>query len=303
VSRADQALATPRPVTLASAADYIALAKPRVVLMIVLVTATGYYMGAVGGVNLIRLAHALIGTALVAAGTLALNMYLERDRDAMMHRTLNRPLPGNRMRPGEALLFGGALAAAGLAWLTLFTRPLAGFFTALTVILYLFAYTPLKTRSALCTVVGAFPGALPPVTGWMAAREFSGAGDVGAMILFAILFFWQLPHSLAIAWIYRDDYQRAGMKLLPTEGARGATGRQALLNAVTLFAVGLLPAAVGLAGTAYLVTAVIAGGSMLFLSAAFAVQSTSLRARRLLIASFFYVPAVMGMMAADKVWS
>ena len=287
---------------LAGLADYIALTKPRVVVMILLTTIVGFWMaspGELAGIDLGLLALTLAGTALAGGGTLALNQYLEQEADGLMTRTSGRPLPSGRMMPLEALAFGGALTCTGLLILSLLVSAVSGLVTALTVISYLFLYTPLKRRSALCTVVGAFPGALPPVTGWVAA---GGALDAGAAALFGILFFWQLPHSLAIAQLYREDYQRAGMKLLPTvdEGG-GSTGRQVVLNCLTLLAAGALPAALGIAGPLYLAAAMAMGLWLLVEGAGLALTGTASSARRLLRATFLYIPVVLLAMAADKV--
>ncbi len=279
-------------------ADLIAMTKPRVVLMILLVTAVGFVMGSPAGIDMLRLLGTLFGTALVSAGTLALNQYMERDLDGQMKRTHSRPLPAGRVEPIDALAFGAALTAIGLLYLTFAVNPLSGFITSLTVIGYLFVYTPLKTRSALCTVAGAFPGALPPVTGWTAA---AGELGLGAVILFGILFFWQLPHSLAIAQLYREDYQRAGIRLLPTVDRDGmSTGRQTILNCVALLALGLMPTVVGLSGWITFAVAAVLGGLMLARGIAMAVDPGAPSARRLLIASYVYVPAVMIVMAVDR---
>ena len=295
----EKTLAAGRPLAaLASPADYLALTKPRVVAMILLATFAGFILAAPpSGPDGIALAHTLLGTAAVAGGTLALNQYLERESDSRMRRTLKRPLPAGRMAPIEALVFGGALAGSGLLYLTLAVGEIPGLTTALTVISYLFLYTPMKRRTALCTVMGAFPGALPPVTGWTAA---GGAIGVEMAVLFGILFFWQLPHSLAIAHLYRDDYDRAGIKLLPTVDRAGrSTGRQAALNALALIGVGLLPALVGMTGWVSFVVAMLAGAWILWESVALALEDTTARARRLLLASYFYVPAVLLTMAVD----
>ena len=235
----------------------------------------------------------------MAGGTLALNQYMERGIDALMKRTAKRPLPDGRMKPEEALAFGGALTSAGLVYLTLAVNPISGMVTALTVITYLFMYTPLKTRTALCTVVGALPGALPPLTGWTAAGAELG---VGAGILFAILFLWQLPHSLAIAHLYREDYNRAGVRLLPTvDWGGGSTGRHAVLNSLALLAVGLLPLFTGMAGWLYALAALSLGGLVLWQGVALAFSATSQRARRLLIATYLYIPIVLLTMLVDRV--
>jgi protoheme IX farnesyltransferase len=295
-------LAVAKPAeTVASWGDYLALTKPRVTAMMLYTTAIGYWLGwpaAAGSPDLARLLRTLIGTALVGGGTLALNMYLERDLDARMSRTRRRPIPEGRVTPIEALAFGGALAAAGLLYLMLAVNAISALVTALTVVTYLFVYTPMKRRSALCTVAGAFPGALPPLTGWTAA---GGALDASAAVLFGILFFWQLPHALAIAQLYRDDYQRAGIKLLPTEDPHGgSTGRQALAQAFALLSVGLLPTLIGLAGWLYFLAALAMGGYVLIHAARLARDGTPLQARRLLVATYLYVPVIFTAMALGK---
>ena len=281
--------------------DFVSLTKPRVVVMILLTTAVGFLMGRTGPFTasaFLLLAQTLIGTALVAGGTLALNQYMERGIDALMKRTSKRPLPDGRMKPDEALFFGGTMTTGGLLYLSLMVNPVSAMVTALTVITYLFMYTPLKTRTALCTIVGAFPGALPPLTGWTAAGAELG---VGAGILFAILFLWQLPHSLAIAHLYREDYDRAGVRLLPTVDWGGAsTGRQTVLNALALMAVGLLPLFTGMAGWLYAVAAISLGGLVLWQGVALAVVASSQRARRLLIATYLYIPIVLLTMLIDR---
>ena len=215
-----------------------------------------------------------------------------------MERTRRRPLPDGRLQPIEALAFGAALTTAGLLYLVLAVNTLCAAVTAATVLSYLFAYTPMKRLSALCTVVGAVPGALPPVTGWAAATGHLG---VGAAILFGIMFFWQLPHSLAIAWIYRDDYERAGTRLLPTVEPDGkSTIRQIVVNAMALLAVGLLPTLVGLAGWAYFLVAFAMGAWMLGDALRAARAGSSKGARRLLHTTFFYVPIVLVVMALDR---
>src|SRR5216683_921999 len=194
------------------ASDLVALTKPRVVIMVVVTTLVGYDAGLPGSPDYVRMVHLLIGTLLAAGGTLALNQYWERGVDARMERTRNRPLPDGRLQPLEALLFGAVLTILGVAYLAALVGVAVALLTAATAILYLFVYTPLKLRTALCTLVGAVPGALPPVTGWVAARDDV---TIGAWVLFAILFLWQLPHTLAIARLYREDYARAGVRVLP----------------------------------------------------------------------------------------
>jgi len=275
------------------------LGKPRVVVMVLLTTFVGFYLGSQGLTDYLRLLPTLIGTALAAAGTLALNQYIERDVDAKMHRTRQRPLPDGRLQPYDALAFGVVTTLVGLVYLALAVNTLSAAVTAFTTISYLLFYTPLKRRTPLCSIVGAVPGALPPLTGWTAAR---GAFGVEAWILFAILFLWQLPHSLAIARLYRDDYARAGIRLLPVvEPDSKSTGRQIVVNCLALLVVGLLPTLVGLAGPVYFVAALIFGALFLGYGVAFALARTVTAARQLLFASLLYLPATLLMMALDKV--
>ncbi len=275
------------------------LAKPRMVTMILVTTVAGFYLASPTSLDFVLLAHLMVGTALAAGGALALNQLLERDTDAMMERTRNRPLPGGRILPLEALAFGAAATSAGLLWLSIGVNPLSALVTAAVVAVYLFAYTPLKKRSAFCTVVGAFPGALPPVAGWAAA---TGEIGLGAVILFGIMFFWQLPHSLAIAWIYKEDYRRAGIRLLPTVEPTGrSTGTHIFVNSLALMAVGLLPTLAGMAGWAYFVTALVMGGAMLVAAARTALLRSDATARLLLRTSLLYVPVVLVAMVLDRV--
>jgi protoheme IX farnesyltransferase len=237
--------------------------------------------------------------AFAAGGTLALNQYLERDVDAQMKRTRLRPLPDGRLQPKQALVFGVAIAGCGVLYLAFFVNVLSAFVTAFSVGSYLFLYTPLKRKTSLCSVVGAVPGALPPVIGWGAAR-----GELGleAWVLFGILFLWQIPHSLAIARLYRDDYARAGIKVLPVvEPDGGSTGRQIISNCLALLAVGLLPTLIGLAGTVYFFGAIVLGLMFLGCGIALAISRSEASARLLLFASLVYLPAQLGLMALDKV--
>ena len=280
-------------------ADLLALAKPRVVLMILVTTAVGYYAGLTGAPDYARLLHVLVGTLLAAGGALALNQYWERDLDARMERTRARPLPDGRLAPLEALLFGSTLTALGLVYTGAFVGELALAITLATAALYLFAYTPLKRRTPLCTLVGAVPGALPPVTGWVAAREGFG---VGAWVLFGILFLWQLPHTLAIARLYRDDYARAGVRLLPVVDADGSsTERQIVTGCLALLVVSLLPTLIGIAGPVYFVGAFLLGAAFVALGARQALVPSTVAARRVLFASLLYLPALLALLAFDKV--
>ena len=291
------------PVTVLSRriGDYLALAKPRVVLMVLVTTLVGYYLGSAGTPRLGPLLQTLVGTALAAAGTLALNQLVERDVDARMARTRHRPLPDGRLQPGEALVFGAALLAAGLTHLALLVGPLPATVTAAIAVVYLLLYTPLKRVTPLCSLVGAVPGALPPVAGWAAARGTLGAEP---WILFAIMFLWQIPHSLAIGRMYRDDYARAGIRVLPVVDRDGAsTGVQVVTNCLALLPVALLPTLVGLAGSVYFLVALVLGLGFLWSAIGLARSGSAAAARRLLFASLVYLPALLGVMALDKLAS
>ena len=281
------------------AADFVALTKPRVVLMVLVTTLMGYDVALTGPADYLRMIHLLIGSLLAAGGTLALNQYRERDLDARMDRTRARPLPAGRLQPLEAWLFGVALTLVGTAYLAALVNPLVALVTLATTILYLFAYTPLKRRTPLCTLVGAVAGALPPVAGWAAAR-----GDVapGAWVLFAILFLWQLPHTLAIARLYRDDYARAGVRVLPVVDPDGAsTGRQVVLACVALVSVSLLPAVAGWTGPIYLAGALLLGLAFSAVGVEQALVPSPRAARHVLLASLIYLPLLLGLMAFDRI--
>ena len=283
----------------APALDYAELTKPRITLMVMLTAMVGFVMASpVGGVSASGLLTMLAGTGLVAAGASALNMVLERRTDALMLRTRQRPLPAGRLRPGEASGFGIALTAAGLAVLAVASGTPAAAVALLTWVSYLFFYTPLKTRTSLSTIVGAFPGALPPVIGWAAAR---GGIDPGAYVLFAILFLWQIPHFLAIAWIYREDYARGGLPMLPVIDVAGRmTGRQAVAHSLALLLVSIGPAAAGLAGRAYLVGALLLGLVLTAAAVRLAVQRTQPAARGLFLASLAYLTAINALLLIDR---
>jgi len=281
------------------ASDLVALTKPRVLVMVLVTTLVGYDVGLTGSAEYQRMIHLLIGTLLAAGGTLALNQYWERDIDARMDRTRARPLPAGRLQLLEALLFGVALTLLGTAYLAALVGALAALVTAATAILYLFAYTPLKQRTALCTLVGAVPGALPPVAGWAAAR-----GDVtlGAWVLFGVLFLWQLPHTLSIARLYRDDYARAGVRVLPVIDPDGAsTERQIVLACLALLAVSLLPAVIGWSGPIYLAGALALGLAFAAVGIMQALAPSARAARRVLLASLLYLPLLLGLLAFDRV--
>lgn len=281
------------------ATDFIALVKPRLVVMILITTAAGFYIGAQQTVDWLRCLHTLIGAGLTAAGVLGLNQYLERDADAQMERTQERPIPSGRMSPLMALVVSAVLTGSGMLYLTFIVNVLSGFVISLIVVSYLFFYTPLKRKTSLCTLIGAVPGALPPVVGWVAAR---GSLTGEAWVLFTILFLWQLPHSLAIAYIYREDYAKAGFRLLPVIHPDGAsTCRQIVINCVALLGIGLLPAVYNIAGTVYFFTALLSGMAFLAVGVYLARTRSVAAARYLLYASLVYLPLVFLTMALDKV--
>ena len=289
------ALATPA----SRIADYAELAKPRITLMVVLTTAAGYYLGADGSFDLLVLLHALLGTGVIASAASALNQVLERDSDARMLRTRGRPLPAGRMETSVATAFGVVLAVAGSAYLALAVNLLTAAIGAATLLLYVLVYTPLKRRSSLCTIVGAVPGALPPVMGWTAATDTLSAE---AWMLFAILFFWQLPHFLAIAWNYREDYARGGQPMLSVEDPHGgSTARQIVLYCMALLPVSLAPSLVHLTGALYFYGALALGVAYLAAGVHAARERSHAAAVLLLRVSVIYLPALLGLMTFDKV--
>jgi protoheme IX farnesyltransferase len=282
----------------AAPADWLELAKPRITSMVVFTALVGYVSGSAGPAWTLGLAAALAGTGLVAAGASVLNQVLERDTDALMLRTRARPLPAGRVGPAEAAVLGALLTVSGLAALLWLSGPLPAAVAAATWATYLFAYTPLKRRTPLATLVGAVPGALPPVIGWAAAR---GSLDGGAFILFAILFLWQVPHFLAIAWLYRDDYARAGFPMLPVLDREGTfTGRQAVVHSLALLLVSLAPAAAGLAGPAYLAGAFLLGAALTLFALRLARARDLASARGLFLASVLYLPALSSLLLAAR---
>jgi heme o synthase len=275
------------------------LVKARLTTLVLLTTLVGFYLGWRGAMNFALMFNTLMATALVAAGASALNQLLEREYDAKMRRTQGRPLPAGRLQPTTVMIFGGVCSVAGLVYLALAVNLLTSVLGAITLVSYLFIYTPLKRVTWLNTAIGAVPGALPPLMGWTAARgELSGEG----WALFAILFFWQLPHFFAIAWIYKDEYARAGFKMLPgidEDGRR--TAQQAVSNTLALLAVSLFPFVFKMAGTNYLVGAIILGAGFLFYAARFSRQLTLARAKQLFFASIIYLPLLLALMVWDKV--
>jgi heme o synthase len=281
-------------------ADFLALTKPRLNLLVLLTTLAGMYLAAPDGVAPVTLLHTLIGTALVAGGAAALNQVWERDTDGLMRRTRRRPVPDGRLQPGESARFGIVLSLAGLAQLGAGVNLASAAVAALTLASYLLLYTPLKRRTPLSTLVGAFPGALPPIIGWTAA---TGRVSAAAVTLFAIVFFWQMPHFLAIAWLYREDYARAGLPLLPVVEPDGrSTGRQAFAYAAALLPVSLTPAFFGLGGPVYVAAALALGAALLALSSRFACERSTASARRLFLASIVYLPILWAVLVADRLW-
>jgi protoheme IX farnesyltransferase len=274
------------------------LTKPGITRLVLLTTATGFYLGSRGGVDLLLLGHTLLGTGLVAGGTNALNQYWERDVDARMRRTRRRPLPSGRLAPGQALLFAVAISMLGIVYLGLAVNVRAAAVVTVSLVSYIFLYTPLKKRTTLATLVGAVPGALPMLAGWVAA---GGPVGVRAWTLFAILFLWQLPHFLALAWVYREDYRRGGLASLDRADPDGrTTGRQALLYTLALVGVSLLPTLLGLTGAVYLLAAVALGLGFLMCGAGLALACTERRAGRLFMASIAYLPLLLAFMVVDK---
>lgn len=276
-----------------------ALFKARLTSLVLMTTAVGYHFGAPAGLGGITFWHTLIGTGILAAGAAALNQYWERDADALMHRTADRPIPSGQIDPLAALSLGAALSIVGMLQLTFFVNPLTGVLGMLTLASYVFVYTPLKKITSLNTIVGAVPGALPPLMGWTAATGELGAGG---WALFTLLFFWQMPHFMAIAWMYREDYARGGFRMLPVIDPTGVrTGSTAIRHTVALLAFSLSPVALGLAGRWYAGAAILLGAAFLLFAIRFALRLHRESARSLFFASIIYLPLVLGFLVADKV--
>jgi protoheme IX farnesyltransferase len=279
--------------------DYIQLTKPRITWLILMSTGVGFFFGAVNGWNWLVLLHTLVGTGLIASGTAALNQWWEREADAKMNRTRQRPLPGHRISSTGALWFAIALSVLGFVELCLGANVLTGLLGAFTLGTYLFVYTPLKQRSPHSTTIGAIPGAMPPLIGFAAARgELTPEG----WALFAILFLWQFPHFYAIAWMYREDYSRAGIKMLPVVEPSGeSTARQILLYSLALIPISILPRYLGMSGNYYLFGALLLSSAYFYAGVLVARDRTRLGARRVLLASIVYLPVLYGLMIADRV--
>ncbi len=282
------------------ATAYFELAKPRVLTMVLITTLAGFYMGSGERFGFVLALNVIIGTALAAGGTLALNEYTERDTDARMERTRHRPLPSGRLRPIDALIFGVVTAVAGILYLWAKVNPLSAIVTGTVAALYLGAYTPMKRFTWLCHVIGAVPGALPPVIGWAAARNGLGGEP---LVLFAIMFLWQLPHSLSIARLYQRDYACAGIHMLPEPGRYGDPANSLTIAAASaLLVVGMLPALMRFAGLFYLSVAIVLGAVLLFHCLRLVLGGpTSAAAQRVMKVSLVYLPVVLLAMVLDKV--
>lgn len=275
------------------------LFKARLSLLVLLTTAVGFYLGSGANMDGWLLFHVLLGTGLLTAGAAALNQYLERDADALMVRTSQRPIPSGALQPTFVLRMGSLISVVGMLYLALIVNPLTGLLGALTLGVYLFVYTPLKRRTSLNTMIGAIPGALPPLMGWTGATGSMGAAG---WALFTILFFWQLPHFMAIAWLYREDYQRGGFRMLPLQDPEGfRTGSCAVRHTLALMAFSLTPFVVGAVGSVYVFVALVLGSGFLWFAIRFSRQMSMERARHLFLASIIYLPLLLGALVADRV--
>jgi heme o synthase len=282
--------------------DYIELTKPRITWLILMSTGIGYFFGlpshAWRDINWLLLLHTILGTGLIASGTAALNQWYERAADLKMHRTAGRPLPSGRLIASRALAFGIALSVAGFVELWLGVNLLSGLIGAFTLASYLFLYTPMKQRTWWSTTVGAIPGAMPPMIGYAAA---AGVITRESWVLFAILFLWQFPHFYSIAWMYKDDYARAGIRMLPVvEPDCRSTARQIVLYGIALIPVSLVPGMLGMTGRIYLIGALILGLVYLYSGVRVALERTLVRARAVLLTSVLYLPLIYGLMLLDR---
>lgn len=279
--------------------DLSTLAKPRITTMVVLTAGMGFLLAEQGPISFWLLVHTLIGTGLVSAGASALNQVLERERDARMRRTVDRPVPSGRMHPDAALLWGVALGIGGLGYLAIRVNLLTALLGVAALVGYVFVYTPLKPITSLSTIIGAVPGAIPPMMGWAAVRDQVG---LPAWVLFGILFFWQMPHFLAIAWLCRDDYRSGGFPMLTVTDPSGAqAARQAILYGAALVPVSLLPTPLKLLGPVYFWAALALGIAYLFAALRFGRDKSDASARRLMFASILYLPALLGVMLVDRI--
>jgi protoheme IX farnesyltransferase len=274
------------------------LTKPRITFLIVLTSAAGFGLASKGHIDYVNLLSSLFGIALLSSGIATLNQYAERDLDGLMRRTAARPLPSGKLAPWEALAFGAAITVLAEIYLLVMVNPLSALLGLTVIAGYVFAYTPLKTRSSLSTIVGAFPGAVPPLIGWTAA---TGSLSIEAWVLFAILFLWQFPHFLAIAWMYREDYGRAGILMLPVVEPDGrVTAQQIVVYTLMLVPVSLLPTVLHLSGRIYFFGALALGLLFLYSSVRAAFSMSRQHARRLLLASVLYLPLLFILMVVNK---
>jgi len=279
------------------AAAFVELTKPRITFLIVLTSAAGFALASTN-INYLGMLSAMFGIGLLSSGIATLNQYMERDLDGLMRRTADRPLPTGKLYPWEALVFGIGLTVAAEIYLAVLVNPLSALLGLTVIAGYLFGYTPLKTRTSLSTLVGAFPGAVPPLVGWTAAR---GELSLEGWVLFAILFLWQFPHFLAIAWMYREDYARAGILMLPVVEPDGrVTGQQIVIYTLMLLPVSLLPTVLGISGNVYLAGAIVLGGLFLYSALKAAFSQSRQQARRLLLASVLYLPLLFVLMVVDR---
>lgn len=278
-------------------ADYLELTKPRIAVLALFTVTVGYSLGTEGNWQFAPLLHALFGIALVAAGSSALNQYIERHTDALMNRTSTRPIPDGRLLPREVLAFGLTTGMFGSLYLLVTTNVLTAALAASTLLIYAAIYTPMKRATSFCTAVGAVAGALPPVLGWTAAR---GTFDLGAFVLFGIMFLWQFPHFLAIAWLYREDYARANLKMLPAAAAsKHVAGLMGVAYALALVPVSLLPSRTGMAGDGYCLAAVILGAGYVLCAVRFLAHETPGTARRVIYSSLLYLPLLLLLLTWD----
>jgi len=278
--------------------DFLELTKPRITALILICTAVGYTFGCRSSFHVLLLLHVLLGTALMASGTSALNQWYEVDSDARMGRTRERPIPSGRMKRSHGFVFGLLLSTAGFAELWFGTNALAAALGLFTLVTYMFLYTPLKQRSPTCTTVGALPGAMPPLIGHAAA---SGRLDAGAWALFLILFVWQFPHFYAIAWMYREDYARGGIRMLPVIEPDGeSTVKRIVACSLLLIPISLVPGFLGMTGSAYAIVAIAAGLGLLYVGVCFGRERTFAQARHVLLASVLYLPILLAVMVIDR---
>ncbi len=278
--------------------DFAELVKARLTLLVVLTTAVGFYLGADTPVDYVALFHVVFGSAAAAAGAAALNQWWEWKVDALMQRTKARPVPAGRMPPIEALVIGSALSIFGVIYLAIACNPLSAVLTSITIAIYIFAYTPLKRASTANTIVGAIPGAIPPMIGWAAAR---GTIEAGAWSLFAILLLWQLPHFFAIAWMYREDYSRAGFRMISSDDRSGErSASQSVFFCILLLVLAGLPAFVGIVSFAYLAVELVLGGLFVAVAMHFLKTRTAAAARLLFITSIVYLPLLLAALVATK---